>query len=343
DHRQRGGQPDHAVVQDGRVDRNRDAGAHERAQRAVQQPQRPQHQVGTPPVDQDPRLQLGPGVAVRLVQALDLDPHPVDHAGEPVVRGDQQRADRRQEESGRDHRRDDGVGGGDGGGVHWATLLPPLPLAGEGWGEGRLLGVALIRPFGAPSPASGRREASGYDAPFAFASRSQVSTTVSGFSDTDSMPCSISHCARSGWSLGPWPQMPTYLPFSRAVRMAIDSSFLTAGSRSSNSWATMPESRSRPRVSWVRSLEPIEKPSKISRNSSASRALEGTSHIMMIFRPSLPCSRPLARSTSTTLRPSSSVRTNGIITQTLSRPISPRTRRTAWHSSAKASAKLGST
>ncbi len=44
--------------------------------------------------------------------------------------------------------------------------------------------------------------------------------------------------------------------------MAIASSFFTAGSRSSNRLATRPESRSRPRVSWVRSLEPIEKPSK---------------------------------------------------------------------------------
>ena len=42
-------------------------------------------------------------------------------------------------------------------------------------------------------------------------------------------------------------------------------------------------------MSWVRSLEPIEKPSKISRNSSASSAFDGTSHIMMIFRPSSPC------------------------------------------------------
>jgi len=33
---------------------------------------------------------------------------------------------------------------------------------------------------------------------FFFASRSQVSTTVSGLSETDSMPCSISHSARSG-------------------------------------------------------------------------------------------------------------------------------------------------
>src|SRR6185437_7644024 len=81
---------------------------------------------------------------------------------------------------------------------------------------------------------------------FFFASRSQVSTTVSGFSDTDSMPCSISHSARSGWSLGPWPQMPMYLPLARAVLIAIDSSFFTAGSRSSNRLATMLESRSRP-------------------------------------------------------------------------------------------------
>ena len=33
---------------------------------------------------------------------------------------------------------------------------------------------------------------------FFFASRSQVSTTVSGLSDNDSIPCSISHSARSG-------------------------------------------------------------------------------------------------------------------------------------------------
>ena len=33
----------------------------------------------------------------------------------------------------------------------------------------------------------------------------------SGFSDTESMPCSMSHLARSGWSDGPWPQIPTYL------------------------------------------------------------------------------------------------------------------------------------
>jgi len=45
-----------------------------------------------------------------------------------------------------------------------------------------------------------------------FASASQVATTVSGLSDMLSICWSTSHCARSGWSDGPWPQMPTYLP-----------------------------------------------------------------------------------------------------------------------------------
>ena len=65
---------------------------------------------------------------------------------------------------------------------------------------------------------------------------------------------------------------------------------LTAGSRSSKSLASSsrPESRSRPRVSWVRSFEPIDMPSKCSRNCSARMALLGTSHIMITLRPSLP-------------------------------------------------------
>ena len=47
--------------------------------------------------------------------------------------------------------------------------------------------------------------------------------------------------------------------------MAMVEHLLTAGSRSSKAPATRAESRSRPRVSWVMSLEPIEKPSKCSR------------------------------------------------------------------------------
>jgi hypothetical protein len=92
----------------------------------------------------------------------------------------------------------------------------------------------------------------------------QVSTTQSGLSEIDDMPKSASHLAKSGWSLGPWPQMPMYLPWSRQALMAICGMALTAGSRSSKSLASSsrPESRSRPKVSWVRSLEPMENPSK---------------------------------------------------------------------------------
>src|SRR3546814_12483684 len=81
---------------------------------------------------------------------------------------------------------------------------------------------------GAASAAPARSK-NGQEAAFDFASFSHVSTTVSGLSDRDSMPSSISHCARSGWSLGPWPQMPTYLPLARACLIAIDSSFFKFG------------------------------------------------------------------------------------------------------------------
>ena len=62
--------------------------------------------------------------------------------------------------------------------------------------------------------------------------------------------------------------------------------------RSRRASSSRPESRSRPSVSWVRSLEPIDMPSKCSRNCSARMALLGTSHIMITRRPSLP-RRPL--------------------------------------------------
>src|SRR3954463_14715261 len=39
----------------------------------------------------------------------------------------------------------------------------------------------------------------------------QVSTTESGLSEIETMPSSASQAAKSGWSLGPWPQMPMYL------------------------------------------------------------------------------------------------------------------------------------
>ena len=36
------------------------------------------------------------------------------------------------------------------------------------------------------------------------------------------MPSSTSHSAKSGWSDGPWPQMPTYLPCARQAAIASD-------------------------------------------------------------------------------------------------------------------------
>ena len=73
------------------------------------------------------------------------------------------------------------------------------------------------------------------------------------------------------------------------------------------------------------SLDPIEKPSKCSRNCSASTALDGTSHIITTLRSFFPRSRPCLPSRSITPRASVRVRTNGIITCTLVSPISSRT------------------
>src|SRR6185369_10068107 len=49
-------------------------------------------------------------------------------------------------------------------------------------------------------------------APHSPASCRQVAITLSGLSEIEEIPWSASHRAKSGWSLGPWPQMPTYLP-----------------------------------------------------------------------------------------------------------------------------------
>mmetsp|Transcript_53285 Transcript_53285/g.125039 ORF Transcript_53285/g.125039 Transcript_53285/m.125039 type:complete len:203 (-) Transcript_53285:2310-2918(-) len=171
------------------------------------------------------------------------------------------------------------------------------------------------------------------------ARRCQVSMTVSGFSEIDTMPSSASQSAKSGWSLGPWPQMPMYLPVARQARMAREIRALTAGSRSSKSPASCsrPESRSRPSVSCVRSLEPIDMPSKCSRNCSARMALLGTSHIMISRRPSTPRLRPFSASMPTTRSACFTVRTKGTMISTLVRPMSLRTRFRASHSIANAS------
>src|SRR5574343_1949639 len=175
------------------------------------------------------------------------------------------------------------------------------------------------------------------------ASFCQVSTTESGFSEMELMPSSRSHRAKSGWSLGPWPQIPMYLSWARQALMAWLIRAVTAGSRSSKSWASSsrPESRSRPRVSWVRSFEPMDMPSKNSRNCSARMALLGTSHIMIRRRPSVPPAaarlRPRSASMATTRSAWRTVRTKGTMISTLVRPMSLRTRFRASHSIAKAS------
>ena len=75
----------------------------------------------------------------------------------------------------------------------------------------------------------------------------------------------------------------------------------TAASRSSKVAAIAPpESRSTPSVSCVMSLEPIEKPSKCSRNWSARIAFDGISHIMITRRPFSPRFRPFFASSSIT-------------------------------------------
>ena len=120
----------------------------------------------------------------------------------------------------------------------------------------------------------------------------------------------------------------------------MSSSTFTAASRSSNSEATRPESRSRPSESWVRSFEPIEKPSKCLRKSSASSAFDGISHIMISLRSFSPRLRPCSASSCSTAAPSPTVRTKGTISCTLVRPISLRTLRIASHSISKQSRKV---
>ena len=85
------------------------------------------------------------------------------------------------------------------------------------------------------------------------------------------------------------------------------------------------------------SLEPMLKPSKMSRNSSASSAFDGTSHIMMTFRPVLALHQAVVAQHLDHLAAFVQVRTNGIITHRLSRPMSSRTRFDRLHSSANAS------
>ena len=91
----------------------------------------------------------------------------------------------------------------------------------------------------------------------------------------------------------------------------------------------------------------MDMPSKYSKNCSANTALLGTSHIMMMRRPSLPPIdarfKPLSASISVTRLAWPKVRTKGTMISTLLRPMSLRTRLSASHSMEKASPKASLT
>ena len=99
------------------------------------------------------------------------------------------------------------------------------------------------------------------------ASASHVATTVSGLSDMLSIPAPPATARDRGGRTGPARRCRRNLPARWHASIAIDSIALTASSRSSNVAAMAPPaSRSRPSVNCVMSFEPIEKPSKCSRN-----------------------------------------------------------------------------
>ena len=135
--------------------------------------------------------------------------------------------------------------------------------------------------------------------------------------------------------------MPILRPQRLAVAIAMAIIAFTLAWRSSNRSATRAESRSSPRVSWVRSLEPIEKPSKRSAKASALITLLGNSHITYTSRPFSPRTSPCSAMAASTRSPSSGVRQKGTIGIALVRPMVSRTRLRAWHSSAKAARKAG--
>jgi hypothetical protein len=90
----------------------------------------------------------------------------------------------------------------------------------------------------------------------------------------------------------------------------------TPGSRSSKSKATMTESRSTPSTNWLRSFEPIEKPSKRRAKASTWTTLLGISHMTKTSSPSLPRSSPCCAIMRSTSSASFTRRQNGIIRRT---------------------------
>ena len=158
-----------------------------------------------------------------------------------------------------------------------------------------------------------------------------------------SMPCSTSHCARSGWSDGPWPQMPTYLPALRQAAIAIDSIAFTASSRSSNvdaigaaGVAVEAERQLRHVVGADReAVEMLEEPVGEDRVGRDLAHHDDAQAVLAALQ------AVLRQQLDHLLAPRLSVRTNGIISSTLVSPMSSRTRFIAAHSSAKQSRNSG--
>ena len=158
------------------------------------------------------------------------------------------------------------------------------------------------------------------------------------------MPSSASQSAKSGWSLGPWPQMPTYLPVARQAAMAREISALTAGSRSSKSRgqqlqagvAVQAERELRQVVRADR--EAVEVLEELLGQDGVARHLAHHDHAQAVVAAAARF-RPCSASMPTTRSAWPSVRTNGTMISTLVRPMSLRTRFSASHSIAKASPK----
>ena len=100
----------------------------------------------------------------------------------------------------------------------------------------------------------------------------QVSITVSGFNETVSMPSSTNHLAKSGWSDGALPaDADIFVVLAAGGNGQMQHNFnrrIALVERGSNRTAAV---ASTPKVSWVISFEPIEKPSKYCRNCSAKK------------------------------------------------------------------------
>ncbi|MBA7705759.1 hypothetical protein ES703_114597 [subsurface metagenome] len=143
---------------------------------------------------------------------------------------------------------------------------------------------------------------------------SRVVPIISGLTETEVMPQATSFWVSSGYTEGACPLMDEVTPMLFDTLMALSRATSTASSRSSKVWASLALSRSMPRISWVRSLEPIDMPSRpTSRNFSMRRILDGTSTIIHSLK-SLERFRPSCFRIFTVCLSSLTVRTKGIIT-----------------------------